>query len=1435
MTSGGDVPPLTGRGARDGRLLHERFEGQARRRPDAVALVAGDAEITYGELDGRANRLARHLTTCGARPDQLVGICIDRGPGLVVAVLAVLKSGAAYVPLDPRYPAKRLSFMLSDAAAQILVASPGSLDALAVADVPRVIALDDAGHVDEPYPPPSEGVPGACAANLAYTIYTSGSTGRPKGVAITHASACSFLDWALGAYDAGELSAVLAATSLSFDLSVFELFAPLSCGGRVILARDVLALPELSAAGEVTLVNTVPSALEQLLAISPALPAAVRTVNLAGEPLPGALARRLYAMGHVTRVVNLYGPTEDTTYSTVAELDPAVELPPIGHPIAGGRAYVLDERLDTAPAGSVGDLYLAGSGLARGYLGRPDLTAERFLPDLHGPPGSRMYKTGDLARVLPDGSLDFRGRGDDQVKVRGFRIELGEIETVLRAHPGVRECAVAVRADPTGERRIVAWVVPADPADDNGDLRRFAGERLPDHMVPQAFVAIDAMPLSPNGKLDRASLPAVAPRTAAGPRPRGSTEETVAAVWSEVLGVEVGREDGFLELGGHSLLATQVVARLRGACQVELPLCDFIAQPTVAGVARTIDRLRGGAGATPAPAIARRTAVDAPLSFAQQRLWVLDHLEPASRSYDVLAVLRLHGPLDVSALQDSLAAVVARHDVLRTRFTDREGVPGQVVAAAIDHGLAVEDLRGLAPHRRDAQSRDAVERLTAEAFDIAAGDLLRTRLLVLGEREHELLVRVHHIVFDDWSMRVLMRDLAELYDARTHGRPPSLTPLSIQYADYAAWQRQWLQGPALQRLLDFWGAALDGAPTQLELGTDRPRNAGPPAGAQMRLELDGGLADDLRAYARRSGVTLFSTLLAGFELVLQARSGASDLVIGTAVAGRDRLETEGLIGNFVNLLALRLDLRGDPGFAEIVARTSDVVLAALTHQDLPFDRVVGARARAPTSRRQPAGLGRVRSRAATLSGDRARRAHPDGRRAVRRRRPLRPHRVDAGRPRPPGRVLDLRRVAVSSRHGPADARRAGRGSRAGHGGSAAPPRRARGTGPRRAGRVPAPRPAAAPGPPRPRHDRPGGMSDARPTFASRRPPAAKPKPLQLAPETLVRFGDPAAGTALPLLAAATVPGVDLAAWSAGKRELVDDLLATHGGVLFRGFRAPGAEQFEQFVAAVAQTGSLIAYGERSSPRSQVAGRVYTSTDHPPDQRIILHNEQSYTLNWPMRIAFACVLPAREGGRTPLADARKVLARLDPQLIDRFARGGVMYVRNYGHGLGLPWREAFQTPDRAAVEAQCRAREIEFEWLGDDGLRTRQVRAAVRAHPATSEPVWFNHGLFFHASSVDPSLYESLRATLDDVEMPFNVFHGDGSPIEPAALDAIRAAYEAETVSFEWQAGDVLLLDNMLVCHGREPFSGPRQVLTAMADPVSVLPASDLPAATAGES
>jgi amino acid adenylation domain-containing protein/non-ribosomal peptide synthase protein (TIGR01720 family) len=933
--------------------IHHLIEAQVERTPEAVALVFEGQSLTYRELDARANQLAWHLRSLGVGPEVRVGLCLERSLELVVALLATLKAGGAYVPLDPDYPAQRLAWMLEDARPTVLLAQQRLLSRLPAHEA-RVLCLDSEWQEVAAHPrhaPP----PLAAPDNLAYVIFTSGSTGRPKGAMNAHAPVCNRLLWMQEEYALGARDTVLQKTPFSFDVSVWEFFWPLMVGARLVVARpgghqEPAYLVRLIDEARITTLHFVPSMLQVFLE-EPGLErcASLRRVVCSGEALPPQLAERCLQRLPQAALHNLYGPTEAavdvTSYACVrGEHRRSV---PIGRPVANTSIRLLDSKLRPVPTGVPGELFIGGVQVGRGYLSRPELTAERFIPDpFSETPGARMYRTGDVARWLPDGNIEYLGRADFQVKLRGLRIELGEIESTLERHPGVRQTVVLAREDSPGLKRLVAYFTGDAQALGSESLRSFLEQRLPEYMVPSAFVHLEALPLSPNGKVDRKALPAPdsLPELArAFVAPRDEVERKLASIWAEVLRLErVGIHDNFFELGGHSLLATQTLSRIRSAFGVELPLRDLFDAPTVATLGGRVHvalQTRRGLVAPPLVPVPRTGRL--PLSFAQQRLWFLDQLEPNNPAYNIPTAVRLEGTLEVTALERSLGELVRRHEALRTLFRGEPEGAIQVIAPAAPQPLPVLNLTGLPRGEREAEARRLAIEEARRPFDLARGPLLRTYLLRLSEREHVLLVTVHHIISDGWSMTLLIRELALLYTAFSTGQSSPLPELPIQYADYAAWQQGWLVGEVLEAQLAYWREHLAGAPLVLNLPTDRPRPAlRSHHGATRSALLPQPLADALRERARAEGVTPFMLVLSAFQVLLHRYSGQDELVIGTDVANRHHAEVEGLIGFFVNQLALRSRLGGDPTFRELLGRTREVVLGGQAHQDLPFEELV---------------------------------------------------------------------------------------------------------------------------------------------------------------------------------------------------------------------------------------------------------------------------------------------------------------------------------------------------------------------------------------------------------------------------------------------------------------------------------------------------------------
>ncbi|QEH34735.1 Linear gramicidin synthase subunit B [Aquisphaera giovannonii] len=927
-------------------LLPALFEERAAGTPQALAVSDGSEALTYAELDRRAGRLAARLRAMGAGPETLVGVHLGRSCSTLAALIAVHKAGAAYLPLDPAFPEARLRHMVEDSGTRILLTERATRGGIPGPGLER-LCLDDgdtAGGAGNDERRPHAPID---ARNLAYVLYTSGSTGRPKGVQVTHGALANFLTSMRSIVGMNARDAILAVTTLSFDIAALELFLPLICGARVDIADRETAADGARLARRlddpaITFLQATPATWRALLDAGWRGKRGL-TMLCGGEALPRSLADRLLDKGEA--LWNVYGPTETTIWSSAWRVEPGEVPIVIGHPLANTQLLVLDHRLRPAPVGVTGELYIGGDGLARGYRSRPGLTAERFLPDPTGSsPGARIYRTGDLARRRADGAIECLGRADHQVKVRGYRIELGEVEAALAKHEGLRDAAVIARPDASGEASLAAFVVPRGEAPAPSALRDRLLEQLPEYMIPSTFTALDALPLTPNGKVDRKALaesgPASAPAGTPQRPPRGAMEESLADLWADLFGVpRVGVLDNFFELGGHSLLVIQLLGRLRQTFGVEVPLRAFVDDPTVAGLSRLVESALAGGTVADASPIERlpRDGSPLPASFAQQRLWYLDQLQPGDASYNIPMAVRLEGALDVPALSKALAEIVRRHETLRTTFAAIEGVPHQQIAEAAELPLEVEPLDGA----DEAALRERLRELGTRPFDLAGGPVLRARLLRLGEGDHVLSLVVHHIAADGWSMGVLIGEATALYEAFRRGGPSPLPELAIQYADFAAWQRRALSGDALDSHLAFWRERLAGL-RPAGLPADHPEPAGPANRAgEARGKVAGDVLGGLKRLAREGGATLYMALLAALDALLARYTGSDDVAVGTPVAGRSRPEAEGLVGFFVNTLVVRSDLSGSPGFRRLLARVRRDALDAYAHQDLPFERLVG--------------------------------------------------------------------------------------------------------------------------------------------------------------------------------------------------------------------------------------------------------------------------------------------------------------------------------------------------------------------------------------------------------------------------------------------------------------------------------------------------------------
>lgn len=959
--------------------MHQAFERCAAAAPDAVALSFEGSSLTYGELNARANRLAHRLIEMGVGPETIVALFLEPSPELVVAVLGILKAGGAYLPLDPEHPRERIDFMLEDAGSDTIVSEARLLELLDARAAAKTVCLDrDAAElrglsVENP-------VSGVVAENLAYVIYTSGSTGRPKGVRVEHRQVARLFSATEEWFRFGPQDVWILLHSYAFDFSVWEFWGALAHGGELLISplwttRSPDALAKLIARRGVTVLNATPSLFvavqEELLARAEQL--SLRHVIFGGEALrPPALRPWFEHYGDSgPELVNMYGITETTvhvTYRPLRAADCERDASPVGVPIPDLSVYVLDKKRTPLPAGVAGELYVGGAGVARDYLNRPELTAERFIENPFGE--GRLYRTGDVAARLDGGELDFRGRADDQVKIRGFRIELGEIESALREHSAVADCTVVAIETAGGDDRLVAYVVadaatataanrangarPVTPP--HGALREqllgHIGRRLPSYMVPAALVFLDRIPLTRNGKADRRALPAPSweqEATAEVSAPVTPTERLVAEVWSEVLGVEqVGAEDNFFNLGGHSLLAARVTTEMRKRCRVEISVRALFEQPTLrefaaaldtAGTSAAADHTEADGGAEPA---GRPACGSYPLSFPQQQLLFFDQLSPGSVTYNAALAWRVRGPLDVQALRHALGQVYKRHEALRTVFVwGEEATPAQVVCGEWNLELPVLEID--AGEQREQELARLLREHSLRPYDLSCDPMLRTTVFQLGEQEHVILFAPHHIAFDAWAVEVLYSELGELYAARWQQREPQLPSLSLQYRDFAAWQRERLRGELLHRELDFWRSQLAGAPTVARLPADRARPVESSfEGATHNFVLDGDLARAVRELCSSAGVTPYMLLLAAFSTLLYRTSGQDDILFGGPMANRQMAGIEPLIGFFANTVVVRTQLGGNPTFGELLGRVRDSVLASYEHQETPLELVVDA-------------------------------------------------------------------------------------------------------------------------------------------------------------------------------------------------------------------------------------------------------------------------------------------------------------------------------------------------------------------------------------------------------------------------------------------------------------------------------------------------------------
>lgn len=1369
-----------------------RFQRQAAQHPEQPALICGHRQLSYGELDAHANRLAHWLLAQGVTAEASVAFCLPRDERVLIAMLAIQKAGAQYLPLDPSHPAARQHNILSRAQPALYLCDelpevvPQGLRCLLWAQIElRDLPVHSpalATHLDQ----------------LAYTLYTSGSTGQPKGVQISRRNFANFLLAMEATLPLQSVRRYLALTTVTFDIAGLELCLPLVRGDTVVLANDQqrldpILLGQLIREQAVDLIQATP-ATWTLLLNGDRQALAGRIALAGGEALSRETADALRAS--VAQLINVYGPTETTVWSTqtpVQNSESAVVA--IGRPLLNTRCHVLDEQLCEVPPGRVGELYIAGDGLARGYADQPGLTAERFIADHLSGDGGRLYRTGDLARWQADGQLHYLGRSDDQIKLRGFRIELGEIEAVLLSYPEVNQAVVAVQ----GEHLAGFWVSVQGKNLDEQVVRDYLQARLPSYMLPTHLAGLERLPLNSNGKVDRKQLPQlqfIEVATCSEQRPATEHETLLIGIWSHVLQRSVIPLDGhFFQLGGHSLMAAQVRSRLREQ-GFELPLRWLFETPVLSELATRLGSLSGDLDLSSQliPSVDQR--LDQPLSSAQQRVWLMQQLNLEDSSFNMSTAVRLSGDLQALALAQALQRLLKRHAILRTTYHQ---VGSETLQRVHPHLSVTLQHLTLSEEHCSAQLR----KVALQPFDLSREAPIRAMLVQVGHEEHVLQLVLHHIASDGWSGSILVDELIQGYEAYSQGltQPETLlgTPLPIQYVDYAVWQ----SSPAVQARqregLAFWQRTLAGIPAQVPLPFDFPRpERDNGEGAALDFKLSASTVARLKALQQGTGVSMFMLLLTTYAAVLQQETQGRDLVIGTDVANREHPATEALIGFFVNLLALRIRPQPELSFREQALRVRDLCLEAFAHQDTPFEQVVECLDLPRASNVHPLlqtlfvldNTPRQRRRLGQLQVtpvvgeqthskfDMALFASEDGDalslRWVYRSSLFRAATVERLRLR----FETLLELALQAPDIPLEGLRPAATSLQSHSAKEAVSMSS---------------------------DSPVQRKMSKLGKLRQSGPVASVKPIESRPLR--------EGSNFPLLVQVRERELAPAVWAQANQHKVEAWLREHGGILFRGFDLPTPAAFETFCQALCPQ----LYGDYGDlPKKEGGNNIYKSTPYPKDRMIMFHNESAHQHRWPRRQWFYCEIPASEGGATPIVDSREVYQALPAWLQAKLRSKQLMYVRNFTPDIDVSWQHFFRTEERAVAEQICRDGNIDFEWRGANGLHTRQICPAVILHPLTGEESFFNQVQLYHPAFLDADIREQFLQGGEQA-LPRQVFYGDGSPLEAEAIEAINAAYENCAVRFDWQQGDVVMLDNMLAAHARDTFNGERKIVVAMGE------------------
>jgi amino acid adenylation domain-containing protein len=1436
------------------------FAEQLAIRPEQSVAVCDGQSLSYAQLDANSEALAIQLRKAGARTDSIVALMAERGLTLLTMMLATLKAGAAFQSVDVNHPAQRIGELLNLSAAPIVLASQASQQLLddiypQLQARPQCLVAQtiiSTAHIGEAGSVISEvagNTAASSATDLAYVVFTSGSTGKPKGVMI---ESQGMLNNIFGKVPSLGLSAedkIAQTASPAFDISIWQFLAAPILGATVHILRDEIAqdparLLQAIETHSLSILEAVPAVIQGMIheaqnQLEYQLES-VRWVLPTGDALPTALVKQWFERFANVPLMNAYGPAEcsdDVAFYAIADASAAkCSNIPIGRPTANNQLYIVDSALHPVPVGVAGEICVAGVGVGRGYLHAPELTAAVFVDHPFADKG-RFYRTGDIGRYLADGQIEYIGRSDQQVKIRGHRIELGEVENRIAQLTGVSHCALVAAADPRGALQLVVFYVVekslpyASALATKFSLKTQLQSQLAAYMVPEHWVVLQALPLTANGKVDRKQLTAQAAVQSIESvetiiAARTDTEQSLLEIWQQVLKVEqISIDDNFFSLGGHSLLATQVMSRVRRQFKVELPLKTLFESSVLMDLASTIEQAQQCTNThveKDIPLAPRDQPL--PLSYAQQRLWFVDQLEGANAAYNITTAVNISGQLNIAALEAVSNYLLQRHESLRTRFVLLGEQPSQIIedfrAITVKH----TDISHLASDTADQQTQlqQVIDAEAAISFDLSKAPMLRVALVKLDKNNHVLQLTIHHIATDAWSMQILVEEFVAAYLAVVQGKVPELAKLNIQYADFAYWQRSEAQQTRLAVSIDYWRKALQGAPTYIKL----PRDHQLPAvadytGRSITHSINPAQLSHLKALTQQHNSTLYMLLLNSFNCLLQRSTGENDFIVGTDLANRTHTQLEHLIGFFVNVLPLRAQLGNDTNFIQRLQHLRENTLEAFEHQEVPFDKLVEllqpprqvgvsplvqvlfVMQNTPQSKVELEGLTfeDLSSQYETSKFDLALFVEEDEQQQLTVRWLYRENlfnsqtiaQLQQGFESLLNAVVDNAEQCLDNWQWSAAKRAAydAVGERKSMHSEVA------------------------------HYEAIGHKGNDQKKKVSRKKSKlnklkkVKAVAVSQAANEQVKtslVSNSTQGNALPLVIEPKLAELDPSSWALEGRAWIDSQLRSHGGLLFRGFNLADAQAFEAFAKALEPS----LYGQYGDLPKNVSGKnLYHSTPYPEKQMILYHNESSHMASWPRKQWFFCETPSPIGGCTPIVDCRKVYQCLSEQVRKQMETLGLLYVRHFTEKLDVRWEDFFKTQSRLEVEEKCRLSGMRCEWYGDNSLRVEQPCEAVVIHPDTGEKTFFNQVQLHHEYCLEPEVRSNLHSLFGADQLPRNVYYGDGSVISDEVMSEIGRVYEACAVRFDWQKGDVVMLDNMLVAHARDPFEGPRKICVAM--------------------